>query len=346
MQQKTDMRSNGSAGRCRSCILVLCLALAAAFFLSFTLGRYTVPLRQVFRILFSKIFPLEQTWTMEMEAAILNIRFPRICMACLVGCSLSAAGAAYQGVFQNPMAAPDLLGASGGASLGAAFAIVMGWSARMIMLCAFVCSLLTVAAVFLTAQHAQGRKTVNLILAGIMVGSLCTAGTSYIKLIADPSDQLPQITYWLMGSLSGVKKSDLPFALIVMLIGLIPLFLLRWRINLLTLGEEEARTLGVNTDLMRLVIILCATLITAASVSAAGVIGWVGLVIPHLCRMLVGGSYRYLMPASFAGGALFLLIVDDLSRNLLVVELPIGILTAVIGAPFFLYLICRKEKTL
>ena len=179
-----------------------------------------------------------------------------------------------------------------------------------------------------------------------MLSSLFNAGTSYIKLVADPSNQLPQITYWLMGSLSGTRLSDVPLAFLPMVIGLVPLFLLRWQLNLLSLGESEAKSLGVNTNRVRLALLLSATLITAASVSFSGMIGWVGLVVPHLCRKLLGSDHRYLVPGSFLCGAAFLLLVDDVSRNLLAVEIPIGILTALIGAPFFLYLITRKEEKL
>lgn len=183
----------------------------------------------------------------------------------------------------------------------------------------------------------------NLILTGIMVSSLFSAATSLIKLVADPNSQLPAITYWLMGSLSGAKLSDLHLALIPMAIGLLPLLLLRWRLNVLTLGDDEARTMGINVRRLRLIVILCATLITASSVAVSGTIGWVGLVVPHLARMLLGSDYRRLMPASMLLGALFLLLVDSLARNLLQSEIPIGILTAFIGAPFFLFLIMRGE---
>ena len=244
------------------------------------------------------------------------------------------------------MAAPDILGASSGAAFGAALAILFGAASGMITLSAFLFSMITVLAVFLIAQRAPGARVVNLILAGIMISSLFTAGTSYIKLVADPTNQLPQITYWLMGSLSGARLRDIGFVALPLALGLVPLLLLRWQINILTLGDEEARTLGINTNRLRLIVIVCSTLVTAASVSVSGMIGWVGLVIPHLCRKLVGSNYRYLMPATYLGGAAFLLLVDNLSRNLLAVEIPIGILTAFIGAPFFIYLICRREKTL
>ena len=321
-------------------------ALLALFLLSFVMGRYGVPLGQVVRILLSGVFPLEQTWTDNMAIAVLNVRLPRILLACLVGCGLSAAGTGYQTVFQNPMAAPDILGASSGACFGAALAILTGQSAVMITVFAFLASLLSVALVYLVGNHTRGNRVVNLLLAGIMVGSLFSACTSYIKLVADPTNQLPAITYWLMGSLSGTRMKDVTFALLPMALGAVPLLLLRWRVNLLTLSEEEARSMGVNTTALRLVVILCATVLTAASVSVSGMIGWVGLVIPHLSRKLVGSDCRRLLPAAMLLGAIFLLLVDNVSRNLLAVEIPIGILTAFIGAPFFIYLMTRKEHVL
>ncbi|HML69339.1 MAG TPA: iron ABC transporter permease [Clostridia bacterium] len=327
-------------------LLVLGALLFATFLFSFSIGRYGVPVKEVIRILLHKLIPIQQTWTTEMETVVINIRLPRIMMASLVGCALSTAGASYQGVFQNPMASPDILGASSGAAFGAALAILLGGSTRMITFAAFSSSLVTVMAVYFIAQRAPGLKVVNLILAGIMVGSLFTAGTSYIKLVADPSNQLPAITYWMMGSFSGSKLAQVAFVVVPMALGMIPLLLIRWQINILTLGDDEARTLGINTNRLRMIVILCATLITAASVSVSGMIGWVGLVIPHLSRKMVGNNYRYLLPASMITGATFLLIVDNVSRNLLAVEIPIGILTAFIGAPFFIYLIAKQEKTI
>lgn len=326
--------------------LIFTAALIAAFLLSFSIGRYGVPVKQVVRILLSRIANIEQTWTREMETVVINIRLPRILLACLVGCSLSAAGTAYQGVFNNPMASPDILGAANGAAFGAALAILLGGNKAVVTGTAFVASLLSVLVVFLLARFATGIKTVNLILGGMVVGSLFTAGTSYIKLVADPGDQLPAITYWLMGSLSGARLKELGVIAIPMVIGLVPLLLVRWRINVLTLGEDEARALGIHTTRLRFVVILSATLLTAASIATSGMIGWVGLVIPHLCRKLTGGDFRRLLPSSCVLGALFLLIVDNVSRSLLAVEIPIGILTAFIGAPFFIHLILRREKTL
>lgn len=323
-------------------IIILILVLLGTITISFMLGRYSVAPGDLFNILFSRVIPVDQTWTSKMETVVFNIRMPRILMACLVGCCLSAAGAAYQGVFQNPMAAPDILGASSGAAFGAALAILLGASSRMIMISAFVSSLTTVCLVYFLSFRAKGNKVIGLILCGIMVSSIFSAGTSFIKLVADPTNQLPAITYWLMGSLSGMTNKDLTISFLPMSIGLLALFLFRWRINVLTLGDDEAHTIGINTNAVRLYVIIFSTLITAASVSVSGMIGWVGLVIPHLARKIIGNNYKFLMPASMIIGAIFLLLVDNVSRNLLEVEIPLGVLTAFIGAPFFIYLITRK----
>ena len=334
---------------------VLGAVLIVLFLLSFRMGRYGVSTVETCRILINKLLELlsrlpkmpdlglEKTWDDSMAAVVLNVRLPRIFMACLVGCCLSAAGASYQGVFQNPMASPDVLGASSGAAFGAALAILLGASSRGVTASAFFWSLVTVVVVYLVGQRAPGGKVLNLVLAGMIISSLFNAGTSYIKLVADPNNQLPEITYWLMGSLNGTTGREVLTILPAMALGLVPLFLLRWKINLLTLGDDEARAMGVHPGRLRLVVVVAATLVTAASIAVSGMIGWVGLVMPHLCRKLVGSNFRHLLPASMLAGAAFLLLVDDISRNLLAVEIPIGILTAVIGAPFFLYLLLRKE---
>ena len=205
---------------------------------------------------------------------------------------------------------------------------------------AFAASLLPVALVFTVSRHAKGDRVPGLVLAGIMVSSLFQSGTSFLKLVADPNNQLPQITYWLMGSLSGAKWSDIGFVLIPMLCGLVPLYLLRWRLNVITMGDDEARAMGVDPRKIRLWISVASTLVTASAVSVSGMIGWGGLVIPHIMRRLVGSDYRFLMPGSMLGGGIFLLIVDNVARN--AAGIPIGILTAFIGAPFFLWLITGK----
>lgn len=337
---------NGRIAPRRAALPVMGAMLVALVLFSLTVGRLEVPLSEVVRILLSRVFSIERTWTVEMEKAVINIRLPRILAASIVGCGLSAAGATYQGVFRNPMASPDILGASSGAAFGAALAIIAGLSGAMISASAFAMGLAAVFLVFVIGQRAPGQKVMNLILAGIMISSLISAMTSYVKLVADPADELPAITYWLMGSLSGIRLNDLATLCIPMALGLIPLMLLRFQINIMSLGDDEARALGVNVKLVRLALIVSATLTTAAGIAVAGMIGWVGLAVPHICRRLVGSDYRALMPASMTGGALFLLAADNISRNLLAVEIPIGILTAFVGAPFFIYLLMRRDKSL
>ena len=327
-------------------LLLLVVSLLLVIIGSVTLGRYPISLKQLGGILLSRIRVMEPFWSKTQESLLLQHRLPRILLACLVGSSLASAGAAYQGVFQNPMAAPDILGASSGAAFGAALAILLRLSGTWIMVLAFLGSIITVLLVMFVASRAKGNRVLGLILAGIMVSSLISSGTSLIKLVADPEDQLPAITYWLMGSLNGTSPADVRFALLPMAVGFLPLYLLRWRINLLTLGDEEARTIGVNARRLRATVILSATLVTAAAVSVSGVIGWVGLVIPHLTRRMVGNNYRHLLPASALFGAVFLLLVDNLSRVVFTTEIPIGILTSFIGAPFFLYLITREGERL
>ena len=332
--------------RGRLVILILAAVLLGLFLLSFWLGRYDVPPAEVIRILLAQLFPVTPTWTEQMEVAVVNIRLPRILLACMVGGCLATAGTAYQSVFRNPMAAPDILGASSGACFGAALAILLGFARSGVTALAFASSLLSVVLVYAVSRRAKGSRVMTILLSGVMIGSLFSACTSYVKLVADPSNQLPAITYWLMGSLSGARLKDVAFAAVPMLIGLVPLYILRWRMNLLTFSEEEALSMGVHTGRLRLAVILSATVLTAVSVAVSGMIGWVGLVIPHLSRKLVGNNCRYLLPASTLFGAIFLLLVDNVSRNLLAVEIPIGILTAFVGAPFFLYLMTRKEPLL
>ena len=327
----------------RRIVAVMAVLLLLCILASFLFGHYPVPLRELLGIFGKKLrLPIDQFWTDQMETAVWNIRLPRVLLSVMVGACLAAAGASYQGVFQNPMASPDILGASAGAGFGAALAILVGFSTVGITLSAFAMSLLTVALVFTVSRHAKGDRILGLVLAGIMVSSLFQSGTSFIKLVADPNNKLPQITYWLMGSLSGAKWSDLGFILLPVLAGLIPLLLLRWQLNVVTMGDDEARAMGVNAPRIRLWIVICSTLVTAASVSVSGMIGWVGLVIPHMMRRVVGSDYRYLMPTSMLGGGIFLLIVDNVSRNATTAGIPIGILTAFIGAPFFLWLITGK----
>ncbi|MDV0443127.1 iron ABC transporter permease [Methanorbis rubei] len=294
--------------------------------------------------LLSQILPGSGTVDFATYSVLFNIRLPRILAALLVGAALSTAGAAYQGMFQNPLVSPDILGASAGAGFGAAVAIYFYLGTGAITSLAFVGGLIAVGAAYLISRLTKGSATLSMVLAGILIGSLFSAATSYIKLVADTNDQLPAITYWLMGSLASVTMDDVYFAGTVILLGLIPLYLLRWRMNVLTLGEDEARSMGINTNMLRLVVIICATLVTAVSVSISGIIGWVGLVIPHFSRMVFGYDYRRIIPASIVMGAAFLLLVDDFSRTIASTEVPLGILTAFVGAPIFAYLLMMGGK--
>ena len=319
---------------------------AVCFFGSFMLGRYPIEPWTLIRVLASRVIPVTPDWPSQVETVLFNVRLPRVLMAALIGAGLSAAGAAYQGIFKNPMVSPDVLGASSGAGFGAALGLFLSFSYQGVSFLAFVLGLSAVGAVCLISSRVKYNQTLGLVLAGMMISSLFTAAVSFLKLVADPNNTLPVITYWLMGSLASIRPKDLAFAAPWIIGGIIPIYLPRWKINVLTLGEEEARCIGVNTSAVRLAVVLCATLITSAAVSVSGLIGWVGLVIPHFARMLVGSDYRKMLPASLLLGASFLLVVDNFARLLATSEIPIGILTAFVGAPFFLWLILREGNKL
>lgn len=318
---------------------VLTVVFLLVLFLSGMLGRFSVTPRELLRLLLSRFVRVEPNWRDGVQTVVFQIRLPRIAAAALVGAALAVAGVSYQGMFRNPMVSPDILGASTGAGFGAALAILLGAGYFGISLTAFCFGLLAVAAAYLVSSLSRTNQTVALILAGMMISSLFSAATSYVKLVADTQQQLPAITYWLMGSLSSIKPRDVLFLVLPVALGLVPLLVLSWRMNLLTLGDEEARSMGVNTRLLRLTVIVCATLLTAASVAVSGMIGWIGLVIPHFCRMLFGYDYQRLLPAAALFGAAFLVVVDDIARLAYTGELPLGILTAFVGAPIFLYLL-------
>ena len=320
----------------------LTILLIIALLASLLIGRYDISLKECLGILASKIFDITPVWTKVQANMLWLVRVPRVLIAMLVGMALSVAGTSYQCIFRNPLAAPDILGASTGAAFGAAYAILQGYGSTAITVCAFASSLVCVALVVLVSKICKGNRVINLVLAGIMIGSLFSAATSYLKLIADPNNTLPAITYWMMGSISGADTGKLAYVWIPMLVSAVPIILLRWKMNLLTIDDDEARTMGVNTGRVRNIVIVCATLLTAASVSVSGIIGWVGLVIPHMARRLVGNDCRILIPVSALCGGVFLILVDDIARSLYTTELPLGVLTAFIGAPFFIYLMARR----
>ncbi len=274
-----------------------------------------------------------------------QLRLPRIAAGFLVGAALSAAGAAYQGMFRNPLVSPDILGVSAGAGLGAALAIYFGLPLAAVQAVAFAGGLLAVAAVvFVAGQVRRHDPVLVLVLAGVAVGTLFSAGISLIKVLADPTVQLPSITFWLLGGLNAVASGDLWLTAPLIAVGLSPMLLLRWRINLLSLSDEEAAALGMNVARLRGTLIVSATLMTAAAVSIAGIVGWVGLVVPHAARLLVGPEFSRLLPASLLLGGGFLVAADTLARSAATIELPLGILTALVGAPVFLWLLARTGR--
>lgn len=328
------------------------------FFGSFLMGRYPVDPLTLSNILIAKLWfyilklikliqpgstlaPMPQTWTDAAATVAFQIRLPRVVAAALIGAALSVAGAAYQGMFRNPMVSPDILGASSGAGFGAALALFLSFGTLEISVTSFLCGLGAMLLVYLISRTSRLNPILSLVLSGIMVGSLFSSCTSFIKLIADTQNTLPAITFWLMGSLVAIKQQDLLFVSIPIILSMIPIILLRWRINLLTVSEDEAKSLGINTGVLRTIVILCATLMTSACVAVSGMIGWVGLVIPHFCRMIFGFDYRRIIPASILMGATFLMFVDTIARNITASEIPLGILTSFIGAPVFVVLILR-----
>ncbi len=331
----------------RSRMIALIIGFVIMFFGSFLLGRYAVSADRTFLILADRLLRgiskgrlrLTQIWDAAEAAAVENVRLPRIAAAALIGAGLSAAGCAFQAMFRNPMVSPDLLGASTGAGFGAALGILLGLRYAEITVLSFIFGLAAVTLAYFVGRKSRIRSNLAMVLAGVMIGSLFSSATSFLKLIADTQEQLPAITYWLMGSLSSVRLRDLHFAMLPIALGLLPLLSFRWRINLLSVSEAEARSMGVDTGKLRLLVIACATLVTAGSVSISGMIGWVGLVIPHIGRLLFGQDQKRLMPASMLLGASFLMLVDDVARTAGAREIPIGILTSLIGAPLFLYLI-------
>jgi iron complex transport system permease protein len=313
--------------------------------LSLFLGRYTIPPSQVLQILGNKLLRLnfDPTWTSTAETAILQVRLPRAIMAALIGAGLSMSGAAFQGMFQNPLVSPFILGVSAGASFGAAVGLVLELPALGVQGLAFAFGILAVAIAYFLAHIYKATPILMLVLSGMVVSSFFQAMVSLIKFIADDEEKLPAITFWLMGSLGSIDVKDLRIAVIPISLAMIVLFLLRWKLNVLSMGDRESRSLGINNELMKAIIIIATTVITSTAVAFSGIIGWVGQVIPHFCRMIVGPDHRVLIPATMLVGAGYLILIDNFCRLLTPNEIPLGILTAVVGAPVFAYLL-RKTK--
>lgn len=327
-------------------LLIAFAVLIAGLLLALTVGRYPVGLTDLLHVLFAKLTGRAADVPAAVENVIWQVRGPRVLAAAMVGAALAVAGTAFQGLFRNPLVSPDLLGASSGAALGAVLGIYFSLGVFAIQAFAFVGGLIAVAAVYTIGSAVRTRDPVLvLVLTGVVIGSLLGAGVGLIKYLADPYNQLPAMTFWLLGSLAATNATDLIPLFGPVAFGSLVLLALRWRMNVMSLPDEEARALGVPTGPLRIIIVAAATLVTSASVATAGIIGWVGLVVPHLARSLVGPDFAKLIPASALLGGGFLLVIDTLARTSAAIEIPLGILTALIGTPFFIWLLASVSKT-
>ena len=310
------------------------------------MGRFPVAPGDLASLLWAQLTGGESGLDPTIQTVVLKIRGPRVVAALVIGAALAAAGAAYQNMFRNPLVSPDILGVSAGAAVGAVLGIFLSLNVILIQSFAFAFGLAAVGLVYVTANAVRGHDPLLvLVLAGVVVGSLLGACVALMKYLADPYNQLPAITFWLLGSIASASPADVWSALPLMLLGLLPMWLLRWRINLLSLDDEEARALGVETGRIRFAVIAAATLMTSAAVAISGVIGWIGLVIPHFARMLVGPDFSRLLPTSILLGAGFLLGVDTLARTVARIEIPLGVLTAFVGTPLFLWQLATARRS-
>ena len=322
-----------------------CALLALLVIASFGIGHFAVGARDVWAALWSALSGRGAVTDAGAQAVVLEVRAPRVLAALAAGAALAASGASYQSLFKNPLVSPDILGVAAGSALGAAAAMLLSLPLGAIQLFAFGGGMVAVALVMAIASAVRGRDPLlTLILSGVVVGSLCGAGIALAKYVADPYNELPALTFWLLGSFSGVQPRDLPLTLAAIVVGIVPLALLRWRIDALSLSEDEARSLGLPVTALRVGVIACATLATAAAVAIAGTIGWIGLVIPHAARMIAGASYARVLPLSMVLGAAFMLAVDTVCRAAFEIEMPPGVITALVGTPVFVALMALSLR--
>lgn len=319
-------------------LLLLGLSLAAL-----CLGRYGNSPWETVQILLAQFFPIPQTWTDGAAIVVLKNRLPRVIAAILVGSALALSGTAYQGIFKNPLVSPDLLGVSSGASVGAASAILLGLSAGMIQLGALGGGLMAVLLTVTIPKFMKNSSTLVLVLSGIIVQGFMGAVMGLLKYAADPESELAEITYWQMGRISNTLMSDVFAVLPAIALATIVLLALRWQINVLSMGDTEAESLGINIKLIRGLAVLCATIVTACSVCISGIVSWIGLIVPHMCRMVVGPDNVKAMPMSILMGASFMLVVDTLARTISTTEIPLSIITGFLGAPLYAWLLYRQK---
>jgi iron complex transport system permease protein len=324
----------------RTSYILAAAALVSLTLIAFAVGRYPVSVPEIFSLLMGGEVPA------NVQTVVLQVRGPRVLAALLVGAALAAAGTAYQGMFRNPLVSPDILGVSSGAALGAVAAIFLSLNIFGTQMLAFAGGLAAVGLVYGVGSRLRGHDPLlALVLTGVVIGTLLGSAIALLKYLADPYNQLPAITYWLLGSLASVSPRDLAVSAPLALVGLVPMLLLRWRMNLLALPDDEARALGVDVRRLRTLVVTCATLMTASVVAISGIIGWVGLLIPHAARLVIGPDVGRLLPLAMLMGAGFMLAVDTLCRTLASIEVPPGVLTALIGTPFFLWLFAVARRS-
>lgn len=344
--EKTGFVRN-KAGR-RLVVVVLVVLLVALTLVSFVVGTYSMTPEQLWVTIQAQFTGTTDASTSRSVAVLFSIRIPRVLLAVTVGASLAISGAAYQGIFRNPMVSPDILGVSNAASVGVALGLLWGFPTLAVHAMSFtfgVAAVVLVVGVAHAVTSKSGDATLVMILTGIVTGSIGQAVLSLVKYVADPDNVLPAITYWLMGSFSrSGNATNIIIMACILAVGATTLILLGWRLNALSFGEEEARSLGVDVKHTRLAVITVSTLMTSASVCFCGVIGWVGLIIPHIVRFAVGPDFRKLIPISMLTGAVFMLAVDDVARVIVPGELPVGVLTALIGAPLFVYMLVKNYR--
>lgn len=323
---------------------IMLLALAATYLLSFLVGSVDLSVGQVVGILAAQVVPVENpSWEPVLERIVTNVRFPQITLSVLVGGALAVSGASYQTVFKNPMVSSDILGVSAGAGFGTAITMLNGGTWWEIQLAAFVGGVVAVAIAYVIGA-VFGRQSITvLVLAGVVVASFFQALISIVKTVADTDSVLPSITFWLMGSLNKGDASDLLVMLPSVAVALSILFVFRHKIDVLAAGEDEARAMGVNVGLVKAAVIVASTLMTACAVSVAGIVGWIGIVVPHMARVVTGASYSRLLAGSFVLGGIFLMLVDNLVRSTFS-DLPLGVLTALIGTPVFVFLLIKTRR--
>ncbi|MBT3906973.1 MAG: iron ABC transporter permease [Rhodospirillaceae bacterium] len=323
--------------------LSLTIVLILTTLFSLIVGRYAVPITHVIGILFSPFSGIDPYWTSVEQRVVELIRLPRIILALVAGAGLAISGAALQGVFRNPLVGPQIIGVSSGAAFGGALGILLSESSLLIISLAFIFGMAAIMIVYFISRMNGRAPILMLVLSGVVTGAFFMALVSLVKFVADPDDKLPAIVFWLMGSFASASYDKVTLVAIPVTIASAVIYFLRFRINVLSLGDEEAKSLGIGVEQTRWIILVCVALVSAAVVSAAGIIGWVGLVIPHVARMMVGPDHRVLLPASALIGAIYLILVDNFARASIAAEIPLGIITAIIGAPIFAILLRRTQ---